>query len=133
MTAAVFHLPESWPAPSDRGAAERLIERFAAVGRTEARLARNPRVKAMLSSLGGNSHYLADLAVREAAALCELVAAGPDPVAGAALDALRAVPPNAKRDCGRGGAAPRQARRRTGHRGRRYRRHLAAGARHRPR
>ena len=66
MTRASFRLPSRWPEPFDAGAAERLTERFAELGRTEARLAAQPAVAAMLRSLGGNSPFLADLAVREA-------------------------------------------------------------------
>ena len=69
MTDARFRLPTAWPRPHDIGAAERRIERFAEIGRPEARLATRPAVEAMLRSLGGNRPYLADLAVREAASL----------------------------------------------------------------
>jgi glutamate-ammonia-ligase adenylyltransferase len=98
MTAATFQLPETWPTAFDRGAADRLIERFAAIGRTEARLARAPGATAMLSCLGGNSDYLADLAVRESKALCELIACGPDKVAATAFAELNATLPQTKRD-----------------------------------
>lgn len=109
MSTADFDLPEKWPAPFDHGAAERLIDRFAGAGRTEARLARVPAVKAMLAGLGGNSDYLADLAVRESATLCTLVAAGPDFTVTSALAELNAVPPHVKRD--RVAAALRRAKR----------------------
>jgi glutamate-ammonia-ligase adenylyltransferase len=93
-----FRLPAGWPAPHDSGAAERLQERFAALGRAEARLAARPAANAMLAALGGNSPYLADLAVREADALRALVARGPQPVVDAALAAVRALPPQSRRE-----------------------------------
>ena len=55
MTRASFRLPAHWPDPYDAGAAERLIERFAELGRAEARLAARPAIAAMLRALGGNS------------------------------------------------------------------------------
>jgi [glutamine synthetase] adenylyltransferase / [glutamine synthetase]-adenylyl-L-tyrosine phosphorylase len=98
MNDARFRLPASWPSPHDSGAAERLIERFAELGRAEARLASRPAVAALLRSLGGNSPYLSDLAVRESATLRAVVTSGPDPVAEAALGELASVAPSARRD-----------------------------------
>ena len=98
MTAPLFRLPTLWPAPYDAAAAERLVEQFSACGRTEARLASRAAVRAMLAALGGNSPYLADLAVRESAALCRLVSAGPDEVVHAALATLRKVTPGSRRE-----------------------------------
>jgi glutamate-ammonia-ligase adenylyltransferase len=109
MNDAPFRLPATWPAPHDPGAAERLIERFAELGRTEARFAARPAVAALLSSLGGNSPYLADLAVREAAALRTIVTSGPDAVADAALHELTTIAPQTRRD--RTAAALRRAKR----------------------
>jgi [glutamine synthetase] adenylyltransferase / [glutamine synthetase]-adenylyl-L-tyrosine phosphorylase len=106
---APFRLPVSWPRPSDAGAAQRLIERFAELGRVEARLAARPAVAAMLAALGGNSPFLADLAVREAGALRALVAEGPDAVAQRALAAIAALPVQARRE--RVAATLRQAKR----------------------
>jgi glutamate-ammonia-ligase adenylyltransferase len=94
---ARFALPADWPLPSDAGAADRLVERFAALGRAEAKLAASPAGRGMLRCLGGNSPYLADLALREAAALRDLCAQGPDEVVDAALARLRAVPPRTER------------------------------------
>ena len=112
MTTPPFHLPEHWPRPHDPGAAERLVERFSELGRAEARAAARPAVRAMLAALGGNSPYLADLAVRESAALRALIADGPGrrscrprwPTSPAA--AGRHAPRTRRRD-----AAPGQARR----------------------
>ncbi len=109
MTPTPFRLPTSWPRPHDAGAAQRLIERFAELGRAEARLAARPAVAALLAALGGNSPFLADLAVREAAALRALLAEGPDPVAQRALAAIAALPAAAPR--ARVAATLRQARR----------------------
>jgi glutamate-ammonia-ligase adenylyltransferase len=92
-----FHLPLAWPLPADEGAAERLIERFAALGRSEARLAARPEGRALLRALGGNSPYLADLAVREAASLRMLAEAGPEPVVAQALGRLAAAEPALER------------------------------------
>jgi [glutamine synthetase] adenylyltransferase / [glutamine synthetase]-adenylyl-L-tyrosine phosphorylase len=98
MTAALFRLPEKWPSPHDAGAAERLIERFGELGRPEARLASRRPVAALLRSLGGNSPYLADLAVREAAGLRSIVANGPDEVVTTALRELASLAPQTRRD-----------------------------------
>jgi glutamate-ammonia-ligase adenylyltransferase len=109
MDNPAFRLPEQWPAPHDTGAAERLIERFAAPGRTEARLTARPDFVALLAALGGNSPYLADLALREAEALQALAANGPNAVIQHAMAALAATPPDASRE--RVAAALRQAKR----------------------
>src|SRR5215469_16053774 len=98
MNGAEFRLPTNWPRPFDGHAAERLLERFAALGRAEARLAERPEVAAMLCAIGGNSPYLADLAVREADSLCAIIAYGPDAVAAAALRKITATAPSARRE-----------------------------------
>ena len=89
---ATRHLAADWPAPADAAAAARLVERFAELGRAEARLAARADIAALLRCLGGNAPYLADLAVREAASLRALDAEGPDAVAHAVLSRLRALP-----------------------------------------
>jgi glutamate-ammonia-ligase adenylyltransferase len=98
MTEAPFRLPTAWPRPHDTGAAQRLIERFSEIGRAEARLAARPAVAAMLGALGGNSPFLADLAIREAPALRALIAEGPDAVAERALASIAALPVTARRE-----------------------------------
>ena len=98
MTDRPFRLPGNWPTPHDSGAAERLIERFGELGRAEARLASRPHVAALLGSLGGNSPYLADLAVREAASLRDIVTSGPDEVVATALGELAALAPQTRRE-----------------------------------
>jgi glutamate-ammonia-ligase adenylyltransferase len=109
MSETPFRLPAHWPSPHDAGAAERLIECFGELGRVEARLASRPPVAALLRSLGGNSPYLADLAVREAASLRNIVSSGPDAVVATTLKELAALPPQTRRD--RVAAAMRRAKR----------------------
>ncbi len=92
-----FHLPEHWPPPADAGARDRLIERFAALGRTEARLASRPDVQSLLAALGGNSPYLSDLALREPAAFRLFVESGPEAAFAAALAPLAAADPSIAR------------------------------------
>ena len=88
-----FALPPVWPAPHDPGAADRLLERIAETGV----LVEAADAVPMLRALGGNSPYLADLAVREAEALAFLAGNGPDAALAGAFDALRAVPFTAPR------------------------------------
>jgi len=109
MNETEFHLPTTWPAPYDVAAADRLMERFASLGRAEARLAARPAVAALLRALGGNSPFLSDLAVREAASLRALVTIGPDAVVSAAMMELAALPPTTRRN--RVAAAMRRAKR----------------------
>ncbi|MBS0562315.1 MAG: glutamine-synthetase adenylyltransferase, partial [Proteobacteria bacterium] len=94
---SAFRLPDAWPMPFEHGAAERLVERFAALGAAGAALAARPEGLALLRCLGGNSPFLADLALRESAALVALAQDGPDLVAEAALARLAALPPEAPR------------------------------------
>ncbi len=103
-------LPSDWPAPADPDAADRLLERYASLGLAETRLLRRPEVVAMVRALGGNSPFLADLAVRESAALRRLCRDGPDAVADAAVRAVQAMP--AASDRPTLAAALRQAKRR---------------------
>jgi [glutamine synthetase] adenylyltransferase / [glutamine synthetase]-adenylyl-L-tyrosine phosphorylase len=109
MSDVQFRLPATWPSPHDTGAAERLVERFVELGRAEARLAARPEVDALLRALGGNSPFLADLAIRESASLRALITHGPDHVTAAAEKDLRAMAPTASRD--RVAAAMRRAKR----------------------
>ncbi|MBC7634920.1 MAG: glutamate-ammonia-ligase adenylyltransferase, partial [Acetobacteraceae bacterium] len=87
----------SWPAPADIGAGKRLLERFSDLGPAEAKLARAAPVSAMLQGLGGNSPYLADLVIREAAALRRILRLGPNAVVVAELAELAKIPPHAPR------------------------------------
>ena len=90
-------LPGSWPAPADPAAAARLLERFTALGRAEARLAADPAFRAMLCALGGNAPYLGDLALREAAVLRSLGRDGPDAVVARAMAGLAGLSPATQR------------------------------------
>jgi glutamate-ammonia-ligase adenylyltransferase len=74
-----------------------LVERFAALGRAEAKLAARPDVVAVLDAVGGNSPFLADLVLREPGALRGVLADGPEAVVAAAMAALAAVVPAAPR------------------------------------
>jgi glutamate-ammonia-ligase adenylyltransferase len=94
---AKFVLPSAWPLPADAGAAARLVERFAALGRAEEKLAARPAVAALLRCLGGNSTYLADLVLRDSAALRALCRQGPDAVVDGAMARLRAARPQMAR------------------------------------
>ncbi|HEY2133052.1 MAG TPA: bifunctional [glutamine synthetase] adenylyltransferase/[glutamine synthetase]-adenylyl-L-tyrosine phosphorylase [Acetobacteraceae bacterium] len=100
-------LHQDWPLPADANAGERLCERFADLGGAEARLARG--IAPLLRCLGGNSAYLADLAVREAASLRALAQSGPDAVAARAMATLQATSPASPRPTI--AAAMRQAKR----------------------
>jgi glutamate-ammonia-ligase adenylyltransferase len=84
--------PSAWPSPADPDAADRQIERFAELGAAEAKLLRQPAVVAMLRALGGNSPFLSDLAVREAAALRRFLRDGPAAVVSAALREIARTP-----------------------------------------
>ena len=80
----------SWPRPADPDAAARLRERFAELGA--------PVVDAaVLDALGGNSPYLADLALREADTLRDVLHIGPDSVIADILAALDAMLPTLPR------------------------------------
>lgn len=109
MPTTEIRVPTHWPSAHDSGAAERLVQRFAEVGRTEARLTTRPAIAALLRCLGGNSPFLADLAVREAASLRALLTAGPDAVVAGVMADLAAIGPSTRRD--RVTAAMRRAKR----------------------
>jgi glutamate-ammonia-ligase adenylyltransferase len=97
MKPASFVLPDHWPTPYDEAAADRLVERFEAIGHKAAGLLEVPGVRVMLRCLGGNSPYLAELAVREADTIGLLATTGPDNAMAAALSSLSHVSPVAKR------------------------------------
>ena len=90
-------LSGTWPHPANAPAGERLVERFADLGRTEARLARDPAMRAMLMAIGGNAPFLADLAIREAAALRQAVRDGPDAVIAGVMANLASIAPTLPR------------------------------------
>ena len=87
------------PRPADADAAQRLRERFAALGEEWAGFAARPEVAALLDALGGNSPYLADLALREPDVLRRMVEQDMDAeaVVARSLAALAAVSPAAPR------------------------------------
>ena len=87
----------NWPNPADVDAANRLLDRFTAIGPAEARLTAAPQHRAMLLALGGNSPFLSDLAVRESPSLRRFVRAGPDGVVARALREIAALPASADR------------------------------------
>jgi len=109
MDSSAFRLPDHWPPPHDAAAAERLIERFAALGQDEARLAARPDMAALLAALGGNSPFLAELALREPVSMQALATDGPDAVVRVAIANLATTSPDASRD--RVAAALRRAKR----------------------
>jgi [glutamine synthetase] adenylyltransferase / [glutamine synthetase]-adenylyl-L-tyrosine phosphorylase len=90
-------MPCHWPAPYDEAAADRLVERFQALGNAETRLLEAPGVLPMLRCLGGNSPYLADLALREPDSIRRLIANGPEAAFAHGLSCLGHVSPAAKR------------------------------------
>ncbi len=105
--AALAH--SRWPAPADPGAADRLVERFAAQGPDEAALAATPSGLSLLRAIGGGSPFLSDLAVREHACLLSLGRQGPRAALDAAMRTLAATRPSASRT--QVTAAMRQAKR----------------------
>lgn len=109
MSAVGFSLPHDWPDPFDRDAAGRLEAQFAALGASEAAVAARPEVQRMLGAIGGNSPYLAELALREPGAVAAFVAQGPEVVVKAAL--ARAVALEADAPRARVAAALRAAKR----------------------
>jgi glutamate-ammonia-ligase adenylyltransferase len=90
-------MPRHWPAPYDEAAADRLAERFQALGETETRLLKAPGVLPMLRCLGGNSPYLSALALRESDTVLRLAANGPAIAFAHSLSCLSHVAPSAKR------------------------------------
>jgi glutamate-ammonia-ligase adenylyltransferase len=75
---------EAYPKPGDPAAAARFAVEFAA----KAGAAGGTVPRGLLECLGGNSPYLAELALRETEALLAIVAAGPDAVCDQALGRL---------------------------------------------
>ena len=83
-----------WPLPADLGAADRLLERFAALGPEAAAFAHAEA--GMLRALGGGSPYLADLALREPDTLRQAIVDAGDAL-GRAFATLRDVADDAPR------------------------------------
>ncbi len=106
-----FRLPRPWPLAADAGGAARLAARLAehlAGGRGRASDARSSA--ALVACLGGNSPYLAGLALREPESFETLLRRGPEAAVEAALSSLRALDPAASRAAL--ASAMRQAKRR---------------------
>jgi glutamate-ammonia-ligase adenylyltransferase len=97
MKPTPFLVPRHWPTPYDEAAADRLVERFEAIGETEARLLRKPGVLPMLRCLGGNSPYLAALALREPDTIRHLATTGPDAAFAHSLSCLTHTSPSGRR------------------------------------
>ncbi len=87
-----FVLPQHWPLPADAGAAQRLAERFAAIGPAHARLSAG-RAAPLLAAVGGNSPFLADLVLREHTAFRLLLQRGPDQVVSRVMAGLDDITP----------------------------------------
>ena len=79
-----------WPSPADDRAAELLAERL-----PDAPWRHTDAGRRLVAAIGGNSSYLADLAVREAAALERLATDGPAAVVAEAMAKLAVVRPDA--------------------------------------
>src|ERR1700736_5004710 len=90
-------ISQAWPVPFDVGGADRLLERFAALGRPEARLANQTEAVSLLRCLGGNSPYLSDLVLREPGVVVSFLSEGPDATVTPAMTALARVKPREKR------------------------------------
>ncbi len=97
MKPAADLMPLHWPVPYDDAAADRLVERFSAIGNAESRLLNDPNVLPMLRSLGGNSPYLAGLLVRESDAVRRVATEGADEAFAHVLSSLSHVSPASKR------------------------------------
>ncbi len=85
------------PRAADPAAAQRLHERFAALGSEWAAFAARADATALLDALGGNSPFLSDLALREPGTLRRTLDKGAGAVVRASLAALAVVPPSAPR------------------------------------
>jgi [glutamine synthetase] adenylyltransferase / [glutamine synthetase]-adenylyl-L-tyrosine phosphorylase len=88
MKPPVFLLPVHWPAPHDEAAADRLVERFQAIGGVDEPAGMLP----MLRCLGGNSPYLAALALREPDTIHRLALLGPRAAFAHTLSCLGQLP-----------------------------------------
>lgn len=97
MKPAAGLMPLHWPVPYDDAAADRLVERFGAIGEAESRLLEDPGVLPMMKSLGGNSPYLAGLLVRESDAVRRVATEGADAAFEHVLSNLSHISPASKR------------------------------------
>lgn len=99
-----------FPRAADVAAAARLIGDFAALGTAERKFAGSAEGTALLNALGGNAPYLADLALRDSAALLACMENGPEAHVAFLLQKLRELPADMPR--ARLGSALRQVKRR---------------------
>jgi len=92
-----FRPRNRWPLAADPRAAEHFVGQFAAIGANEAALVANADAAAMLVALGGNSPFLAELALSHSDAVCRLFAQGPEMVLQETTATLAALPPQTPR------------------------------------
>jgi glutamate-ammonia-ligase adenylyltransferase len=111
------HKPDVSPAPraalpraADAAAAARLSADFAALGAAEREFAATAEGAALLNALGGNAPYLADLALRDSAALLACMQTGPEAHVAFLLQKLIELPAATPRP--KLGSALRQVKRR---------------------
>jgi glutamate-ammonia-ligase adenylyltransferase len=88
----------TWPEAADNVAAARLIDSFAALGKAQARLAATTQGGRILAAFGGNTPYLADLALAESATLLEVLKSGPDASFRRIIIAVKKIGPKTSRD-----------------------------------
>ena len=89
--------PERLPRPFDPAAAALARDGFAERGGPERDFAASGAGRTLLEALGGHSPSLADLAIRESAALMALAERGPDDAMARALDPLGRIDPDTPR------------------------------------
>jgi glutamate-ammonia-ligase adenylyltransferase len=82
----------AWPVAGDPAAAMRLTERFVQLGAAERRFANTAEGAAVLTAIGGNAPYLADLALAAPGTLIGAMTDGPDATFKAAVSELRLTP-----------------------------------------
>ncbi|MBX5473101.1 MAG: glutamate-ammonia-ligase adenylyltransferase, partial [Acetobacteraceae bacterium] len=105
-----FRPRNRWPFAADPRAAEHFVRQFAAIGADEAALVENADASAMLVALGGNSPFLAELALSHSDVICRLFAQGPEVVLHETTATIAALPPTTPR--AQVAASLRQARQR---------------------
>lgn len=81
-----------FPRAADAAAAARLAADFSDLGPEEQKFAASVQGAALLAALGGNAPYLADLALRDSAALLAFMETGPQAHVGLLLQKLRDIP-----------------------------------------
>lgn len=84
--------PPAFPPAADAPSAARLIADFASLGKAEQAFSASTDGAALLTALGGNAPYLADLALRDSAALLACMENGVEAHVAGLLQELRALP-----------------------------------------